>query len=102
MTRNTTEGINIIASGLNWKKDDKIVTSVIEHHSNLIVWLRVRDRYGVEVKVVKPRKPFKRGIFDPSDFRKVIDDKTKLVAITHVSNVLGGVGPVSPKCDATI
>jgi len=94
MTRNTTEGINLIASGLKWKRGDKIVTSVIEHHSNFIVWLRVRDRYGAQVKAIRPREPAKKGILDPADFEKAIDDKTKLVAITHVSNVLGVVTPV--------
>ncbi len=94
MTRNTTEGINIVASGLNWKKGDKIVMSVIEHHSNFIVWLRVRDRHGVQVKVVKPKEPVIKGILDPADFEKVIDDETRLVAITHVSNVLGVITPV--------
>lgn len=94
MTRNTTEGINIVASGLNWKKGEKIVTSVMEHHSNFIVWLRVRDKYGVNVEVVKPKAPAIEGIFDLADFERVIDDKTKLVAVTHVSNVLGVVTPV--------
>jgi cysteine desulfurase/selenocysteine lyase len=94
MTQNTTEGINMVASGFSWKKGDKIVTAAIEHHSNFIVWLRVRDRYDVQVKVVKPRDPAKEGILDPSDFEKAVDDKTKLVAITHVSNVLGGITPV--------
>ncbi len=94
MTRNTTEGINIVASGLNWKKGDKIVTSVIEHHSNFIVWLRVRDKHAAQVEVIAPKKPAMKGMLDPADFEKVIDDKTKLVAITHVSNVLGVITPV--------
>ncbi len=94
MTRNTTEGINIVARGLNWKKGDKIAMPVIEHHSNFIVWLRVRDKHGVQVDVVKPREPVIEGILDPADFEKVVDDKTKLVAITHVSNVLGVITPV--------
>jgi len=95
MTRNTTEGINIVASGLKWKKGDKIVTPVIEHHSNFIVWLRVRDKHGVQVETVRPQEPAIKGILDPADFEKVIDDKTKLVAITHVSNVLGVITPVT-------
>jgi len=95
MTRNTTEGINIVASGLNWKKGDKIAMPVIEHHSNFIVWLRVRDKHGVQVEVVKPKEPVIKGILDPADFEKVIDDKTRLVAITHVSNVLGVITPVT-------
>ncbi len=94
MTRNTTEGINIVASGLNWKKGDKIVISLIEHHSNFIVWLRVKKRFGTEVEVIKPNKPIVHGILDLEDFEKEIDDETKLVAITHVSNVLGVITPV--------
>jgi cysteine desulfurase/selenocysteine lyase len=94
MTKNTTEAINTIASGLKWKKGDKIVTSMLEHHSNYIVWLRLRQRYCVEVEVVKPKEPMIHGILDPADFENAVDDRTKLVAITHVSNVLGTIEPV--------
>jgi len=95
MTRNTTEGINLVANGLKWKKGDKIVTSVLEHHSNFIVWLRVRDKHeGVKLEVVMPRKPVVKGLLHTVDFEKVVDDKTRLVALTHVSNVLGVVTPV--------
>ncbi len=94
MTRNTTEGINLVASGLNWKKGDKIVTSLLEHHSNYIVWLRVRDNHNVRVEVVTPRKPVIKGVLDPADLEEIIDDKTKLVAIAQVSNVLGVIQPV--------
>ncbi len=94
MTRNTTEGINIVANGLKWNRGDKIVTSMIEHHSNFIVWLRVRNRYGVDLEIVRPTEPLVHGLLDPADFEKVVDDKTKLVAITHISNVLGVITPV--------
>jgi cysteine desulfurase/selenocysteine lyase len=94
MTRNTTEGINIVASGLDWNRGDKIVTSIIEHHSNFIVWLRAKDKYGLNVEIVKPHEPQTYGLLDPRDFEKKVDDKTKLVAITHVSNVLGTIEPV--------
>ncbi|MCP8304258.1 MAG: cysteine desulfurase [archaeon] len=90
-TKNTTEGINLVANGLNWKKGRKIVTTLIEHHSNFIVWLRLKRRYGVDVEIVRPNK---EGLFDISDFKKAIDDKTDLVAMTHVSNVLGVITPV--------
>ena len=93
-TRNTTEGINLVASGLKWKKGDKIVTTVLEHHSNFIVWLRVRDKWGAKVELAMPRKPEIKGIIDLADFEKLIDDKTKLVAVSHASNVLGVVLPV--------
>jgi len=92
--RNTTEGINLVASGLKWKKGEKIVTTVLEHHSNYIVWLRVRDRFGVSVELVMPRKPVVKGILDLADFERLIDDKTRLVAVSHVSNVLGVVLPI--------
>ena len=94
MTRNTTEGINLIARGLKWKKGEKIVTSLIEHHSNFIVWVRVRNNHGVELDVVRPKEPVEKGLLDVADFEKTIDDETKLVALTHVSNVLGVITPV--------
>jgi cysteine desulfurase/selenocysteine lyase len=91
LTKNTTEGINIIARGLNWRKGDRIVTTSIEHHSNFVVWLRLKERYGVDVEIVQPNK---EGLFDLLDFEKAIDDQTKLVAVTHASNVLGVITPV--------
>lgn len=94
VTKNTTEGINIVANGIRWKKGDKIVTSILEHHSNYIVWLRLKQRYGVKVEVIMPKKPMIQGVLDLADFERTIDDKTKLVAVTHVSNVLGTVTPV--------
>jgi cysteine desulfurase/selenocysteine lyase len=94
MTRNTTEGTNVIANGLKWNKGDKIVTSIIEHHSNFILWLRLKARCGTNLEIVNPKEPAMFGLLDPADFEKAIDDKTKLVAITHISNVLGGITPV--------
>jgi cysteine desulfurase/selenocysteine lyase len=93
-TRNTTEGINIVASGLKWQRGDKIVTTLLEHHSDFIVWLRVKQRHGVEVKVVEPRASTVFSGLDLSDFENAIDDKTRVVAMTHISNVLGKVEPV--------
>lgn len=94
MTRNTSEGINTIAQGLDWRKGEKIVTSVIEHHSNFIVWLRAKRRFGVDLEILKPSEPTSWGLLDPADLETVIDDKTRLVAVTHVSNVLGSITPV--------
>ena len=91
MMKNTTEGINLIANALEWGKGDKIVTTIIEHHSNYITWLRVGRRYNVEMEVIKPNS---EGYFDLGDFEKAIDDRTKLVALTKVSNVLGCIVPV--------
>lgn len=103
-TRNTTEGINAVASGIKWKKGDKVVTTLLEHHSNLIVWQRLR-RLGVELEIVKPSE---EGLLDIRDFKKAIDDKTRLVALAHVSNVLGVILPVEDvaeiahKCGAEV
>jgi len=91
MLRNTTEGINLVANSLDWGKGDKIVTTVIEHHSNYITWLRVRQRHGCRVEVVRSDA---EGLFELADFERAIDDETKLVAVTHVSNVLGCIVPV--------
>ena len=91
MLRNTTEGINLVANSLDWKKGDKIVTTVIEHHSNFITWLRVGNRYGCKIDVVRSNP---EGMFDLNDFEKAIDDKTRIVAVTGVSNVLGVIVPV--------
>ena len=91
MVKNTTEAINLVANSLDWKKDDRIVTTVIEHHSNFITWLRVRQRHGTNVEVVRSNK---EGLFDLADFEKAIDDTTKLVAVTQVSNVLGCILPI--------
>lgn len=88
--KNTTEAINTVAKGLKYKPGDKVVTTLIEHHSNFLPWLRLK-RFGVIADIVKPNKD---GIFDVSYFEDAIDHKTKLVAVTHVSNVLGTINPI--------
>ena len=90
-TRNTSESINLVARGLPWRRGEKIVTTLLEHHSNYIVWLRAARRFGLEVEVVRPNR---EGLFDLSDFEQAIDDRTRLVAVTRVSNVLGVIVPV--------
>ncbi|HUI40295.1 MAG TPA: cysteine desulfurase, partial [Methanothrix sp.] len=89
-TRNTTEAINSVACGLDWKKGDGIVTTLLEHHSNLLPWMRLK-KDGVELSIVKPGP---QGRLDPEDFEKAIDENTRLVAVSHLSNVLGTVLPV--------
>jgi len=91
MTRNTTEGLNIVANGLKWKKGDKIVTTLMDHHSNFIIWQRVRQRHGVKLEAIKPNA---QGLFDLADFERATDDSTRVVAIPHVSNALGTIVPV--------
>ena len=90
-TRNTTEAINIVASGFPWKKGDRIVTTLLEHHSNYVPWLRLRDTLGLDLVVIPPDK---EGRFDLSRFREEITPGTTLVAVSQASNVLGSVTPI--------
>ncbi|MFZ3148631.1 MAG: cysteine desulfurase, partial [Methanothrix sp.] len=89
-TRNTTESINIVARGMSWKKGDRIVTTLLEHHSNLLPWMRQREK-GVELQVIKPDKT---GMIDHADYEKAITKGTRLVAVSQLSNALGTVLPV--------
>jgi cysteine desulfurase / selenocysteine lyase len=89
-TRNTTESINMVAQGLNWQPNNKIVTTLAEHHSNFLPWLRLRKQ-GVPLELIKPRQD---GSFEISDFERAIDPRTRLVALAHISNVLGTKLPI--------
>jgi cysteine desulfurase/selenocysteine lyase len=89
-TRNTTESINVVARGLGLRRGDKVVTTMAEHHSNFLPWLRLKND-GVGLELVKPDQ---NGSFDVSDFERAIDSKTRLVAVAHITNVLGTVLPV--------
>ena len=89
-TRNTTESINIVACGMLWKKGERIVTTLLEHHSNLLPWMRLSEK-GVELQVIKPDKT---GMIDLADYEKAITKGTRLVAVSQLSNALGTVLPV--------
>lgn len=89
-TRNATESINVVARGLDWKRGDKIVTTLAEHHSNLLPWMRLRRR-GLELCTVLPDQ---NGAFDLADFEQAITKGTKLVAVSQISNVLGTLLPI--------
>ena len=96
----TTEGINMVAYG--WamehvKKGDNIVLSVMEHHANIVPWHFLRERMGVELKWVDIDD---HGNLDPQKVIDAIDKNTKLVAITHMSNVLGTIVDVKTICHA--
>ena len=89
-TKNTTEAINIVAKGLDFKKGDSIVVPNIEHHSNFVPWLELKKR-GINLKVIKTNK---YGIVDVSDVEKAVDGSTKLITTTHVSNAIGSCQPI--------
>jgi len=89
-TKNTTESINIVAQGLPWKKGDRIVTTLLEHHSNLLPWTRLGEN-GLDLQIIKPDQT---GGLDLTDFEKVISKDTRLVSVSHLSNALGTVQPI--------
>lgn len=93
-TRNTTESLNLAAYsyGLsNVKKGDEIVVSIMEHHSDLLPWQMVAKTCGAELKFIECDKD---GSIDLEKVKELITDRTKIVAMTQVSNVLGREYPV--------
>lgn len=93
-TRSATEAINLVASsfaGPRIGEGDEIVLSIMEHHSNVVPWHFHRERKGAVLKWVDVRDD---GSFDLDAFEAALSPKTKMVAITHMSNVLGTVTPI--------
>jgi cysteine desulfurase / selenocysteine lyase len=96
----TTEGINMVSYGWgipNLQAGDEIILSVMEHHANIIPWHFLRERMGVVLKWVDTDV---NGDLDPQAVIDAITPKTKLIAITHMSNVLGTVVDVKTICTA--
>lgn len=93
-SKNATESLNLIAYsyGLeNLKKGDEIVLSIMEHHSNLVPWQKVAKKTGAKLKYMYINDEFE---LSNEEIESKITDKTKIVAITHVSNVLGTVNDI--------
>src|SRR5881394_644127 len=93
-TRNATEAINLVASSWgepNIGDGDEIVLSIMEHHSNIVPWHFLRERHGA---VIKWAPVDDEGNFLIDEFEKLLTDRTKLVAITQMSNALGTIVPV--------
>jgi cysteine desulfurase/selenocysteine lyase len=93
-TRNATEAINLVAYTFGReriKAGDEIVLSIMEHHSNIVPWHFLRERQGA---VIKWAPVDDEGNFLIDEFEKLLTDRTKMVAITHMSNALGTVVPV--------
>ncbi|MCK7611530.1 cysteine desulfurase [Roseibium sediminicola] len=97
-TKSTTEAINLVSYGLGpdyFADGGEIVLSIMEHHSNIVPWHFHRERHGAALKWVYVRED---GSFDLDAFADALSDKTRLVAITHMSNVLGTVVPIKEVC----
>ena len=92
-TRGTTEAINLVASSLgqSFEGGDEVIVTAMEHHSNIVPWQLINSRCRVRLRVV-PLLP--DGSLDMDALDSLFNDSTRLVAVTHVSNVLGTVNPV--------
>ncbi|TXC85477.1 aminotransferase class V-fold PLP-dependent enzyme [Luteibaculum oceani] len=99
-TNGTTEGINIVAQSFRKSgfvgKGDEILISALEHHSNIVPWQMLAEEVEATVKVV----PFnEKGELDTEAFRSLINQRTKIVAISHISNALGSINPIKKFID---
>ncbi len=97
-TKSATEAINTVAYGhalANLGEGDEIVLTIMEHHSNIVPWHFVRERNGAKLVWAPVRED---GGFDMEAFTACLTEKTKLIAVTHMSNVLGTVTPVKEIC----
>ncbi len=94
-TRNTTESINLISYGLQDKinRGDEIVTTILEHHSNFVPWQQLAFKKKALLKVIDIKDDFTLELTD-KDIEKIFNNKTKIFAITYVSNVLGTINPL--------
>lgn len=93
-TRGTTESLNLLASSFSQeflKEGDEIIISEAEHHSNIVPWQMQAQRYGFTIRVAPITDS---GELDMEALKKLVNSKTRLISITHVSNVLGTVMPV--------
>ena len=91
-TKNTTESLNLLAFSLvkDLKENDEILISEMEHHSNIVPWQELAKEKRIKLNYIK----VKDGELDLDDLKEKLNDKTKIVSITHVSNVLGCVNPI--------
>jgi len=92
-TRGATESINLVASSFGEMlcEGDEIIISEMEHHANIVPWQLLQKRKGIVLKVIPITDDFQLNI---KAFKKLITERTKLVAITHISNTLGTINPI--------
>lgn len=97
-TRSVTEALNLVAHGLgeSIQEGDEIILSVMEHHSNIVPWHYLREKKGAVLKWVPVLED---GSFDFDAFEEMLSPRTKIIALTHMSNVLGTVTPIRAVAD---
>mgnify|MGYP001377829255 FL=1 len=98
-TKNATEAINLVASsyGENFiKKGDEILITELEHHANYVPWHFLRQKKGAVIKFAECNE---KGEVDIDEIKKLISNKTKIIAVTHLSNVTGAIMPIKKIVD---
>ena len=93
-TRGTTESINLVASsfgGTFFKAGDEVIISTMEHHSNIVPWQLLRERIGIELRIIPLTDNCR---LDIDAYKKLFNEHTRFVSVAHVSNVLGVTNPV--------
>ncbi|MDQ0462905.1 cysteine desulfurase/selenocysteine lyase [Caulobacter ginsengisoli] len=92
-TKGGTEAINLVAAsfGLSLQAGDEIIVSQMEHHSNIVPWHLLRERKGVVLRFIPVTET---GELDLAGFKALLNERTRMVAITHMSNVLGTINPI--------
>lgn len=95
----TTEGINLVAYGFSrliLKPGDEIILSQIEHHSNIVPWQMACEYTGAKLRIISCNDC---GELDLDEYANLLNEKTKIVSVTHVSNVLGTINPIQKMCE---
>lgn len=92
-TRGTTEAINLVAASFGelMNKGDEVIVSVMEHHSNIVPWQLLANRKGTKIKVIPIND---QGELIIDEYKKLFNEHTRIVSVTHVSNVLGTINPI--------
>jgi len=93
-TSGTTHSINLIANSFGsakFQRGDNIILSAMEHHSNIVPWQMIAEKKGVEIRVIPINS---KGELLIDEYKKLIDNKTKIVSVAYVSNVLGTINPI--------
>jgi len=94
-TRNTSESLNLVAytwGEANVGAGDEIVTTAMEHHSNIVPWQHLAEKKNAELRYLAADED---GLLDISELDSIVDSRTKIVAATHMSNVLGSINPIA-------
>ena len=97
-TAGTTHGINLVANGFAQfvKEGDEVMVSAMEHHSNIVPWQMLCERTGAKLVVIPMND---RGELIMEDYERLLSDKTKIVAVNHISNSLGTINPIKQIID---